>query len=219
MKVNYKLQYMLPCAVLLSCSFPKKIQITCSESTASIVANGKEVGQGNTTIVVPPKGCSTVKVEAVGFLPEEREFCKSKDQWLPNNYHFKLERDKSYDASAKNDLANNDIEIRTSMPEDQAWKLISQIIMNHFDIIEIADKSTGYIRTAWNAERFPKYTVRTRVIVKQSSTDPLGYKVKLISERAQGEEVSVKADEQFRPWDRVLRKYENLQPEIQARLQ
>jgi hypothetical protein len=46
----------------------------------------------------------------------------------------------------------------------------------------------------------------------------LAYKIKLISEVANSEKVSVKSDEMFMDWDRVLRKYREIIREAQTRL-
>ena len=56
------------------------------------------------------------------------------------------------------------------------------------------------------------------MIVKLASTSPLGYKIKLISEVANSGQVSVKSDELFKDWDRILRKYREIIREAQTRL-
>ena len=99
-----------------------------------------------------------------------------------------------------------------------AWKLMSQIIETYFDVIEVTDRETGYLRTAWVAQTFKQRTIRTRMIVKLGSTDPLTYKIKLVSEQAGAAQTSVKNDELFKEWDRVLRKYKEVIHEIQTRL-
>ncbi|MEJ7823032.1 MAG: hypothetical protein WKF85_11965 [Chitinophagaceae bacterium] len=115
------------------------------------------------------------------------------------------------------DLANKDIDIRTSHNEDDSWKLIARIITNHFDVIQISDKSTGYMCTAWVGQTYKAATVRTRLIIKTTSSDPLTYKAKLISEFAPSG-TSASRDENFRVWDRLLKNFENVIPELQSRL-
>jgi len=104
------------------------------------------------------------------------------------------------------------------MSKDDAWKLINQIVLTYIDVIEMTDKETGYLRTAWSLKTFLQNTVRTRIIVKEASTDPLIFKVKLISESSGLPMVSVKSDELFKEWDRVLRSYSNVIGEFQARV-
>jgi len=56
------------------------------------------------------------------------------------------------------------------------------------------------------------------MIVKLGDTDPLTYKIKLVSEESKKPGTSVKNDELYREWDRVLRKYSNVIDELQSRL-
>jgi hypothetical protein len=82
----------------------------------------------------------------------------------------------------------------------------------------MTDKETGYLRTSWSLKTFKRNTVRTRIIVKESSSDPLVFKVKLISETSGMPLTSVKSDELYKEWDRVLRSYSDVISEFQARL-
>jgi hypothetical protein len=129
-----------------------------------------------------------------------------------------MKRDDAYDASIQTDIANIDIELKTTMSEEDAWKLISMIITSYFDVIEVTDRETGYLRTSWVVQSFQQNTIRTRMIVKLGNTDPLTYKIKLVSEESRNPGTSVKSDELYREWDRVLRKYSNVIDELTSRL-
>jgi len=91
-----------------------------------------------------------------------------------------MKRDDAYDASIQTDIANIDIELKTTKEEADAWKLISMIITSYFDVIEVTDRETGYLRTSWVIQTFKQNTIRTRMIVKLGDTDPLTYKIKLV---------------------------------------
>jgi hypothetical protein len=207
-------------AISFSATAGKKVvKFSVSEPDAKIYVDGKSMGSGQLDIMIPAYACVTVKVEKVGYLDGLIEFCNKRDYSPPpKNYYFQMEKDDAYDASEATDVANVDIEVKTQKPEDEAWKLLSQIITTYFDIIEVTDKSTGYLRTAWVVQTFKQKTIRTRVIVKLASTSPLGYKIKLISEVANSGQVSVKSDELFKDWDRILRKYREIIREAQTRL-
>ncbi|MDD4086718.1 MAG: hypothetical protein RBR84_05780 [Bacteroidales bacterium] len=197
----------------------RKVQVSASESDATIYVDGVRMGTGRVDIVVLDNSCVTVKAEKVGFLEEVVTFCNRKDSpKLPKTYYIEMRRDDSYDASIQLDIANIDMEIRTNKPYDDAWKLLNQIVVSYIDAIEITDKETGYIRTSWEVQSYTQNTIRTRIIVKLGSEDPLSFKIKLVSEISRQPLTSVKADELFREWDRVLRKYANLNSEIQSRL-
>jgi hypothetical protein len=197
----------------------KKVKVTVNEADAKIFVGGKLMGTGEMTVLVPAYSCVTVKVEKAGFLTGTVEFCnKPKFAPPPKSYQFKLDRDDAYDASEASDMANIDIEIKTNKTEAEAWKLISQIVTSYFDVIEVTDKETGYLRTSWVTKNFTQNTIRTRIIVKLGSDNPLTYKIKLVSEQSGQPQTSVKNDEIFKEWDRILRKYREVIHEVQSRL-
>jgi hypothetical protein len=198
----------------------KKIELGVSESDAAIYINGKLVGKGSAIVTVPKNDCVTVIVKKIGFLSERIEFCNRKDMTKPpKTYYVEMKRDDSYDASIQTDIANIDIELGCkTIDKDTAWKLINQIILTYIDVIEMTDKDTGYLRTAWSLKTFKQNTIRTRIIVKESSSDPLVFKVKLISEASGLPLTSVKSDELYKEWDRVLRSYSDVIAEFQARI-
>lgn len=198
----------------------KSIIFSSSESDAKIYIDGKLMGNGQVEVIVMSNSCVTVKVEKVGYLIETITFCNKKESSKPpKSYYCEMHRDDAFDASVSTDIANIDIEIKTSKEELAAWKLLSQIITSYFDVIEVTDRETGYLRTAWVIQTFQQNTIRSRVIVKLGNSDPLVYKVKLVSEESRMPGTSVKSDELFREWDRVLRKFENIAEEMRTRLQ
>jgi hypothetical protein len=198
----------------------KKIIVSASQNDAKIFVDGVLSGTGQVTIVVLDNSCVTVKAEKTGYLLSTVTFCNRKNAaTLPKSYYIDMVRDDSYDASIQTDIANIDMEIRSGKNYNDAWRLINQIVASYIDAIEITDKETGYIRTSWEVKSFSQNTIRTRIIVKLGSENPLTFKVKLVSEYAMSPLTSVKSDELFREWDRVLRKYANILPEIQSRLQ
>jgi hypothetical protein len=198
----------------------KKIELGVSESDAEIYINGKLIGKGTTVVTVPKDDCVTVIIKKVAFLTERIEFCNKKNMTSPpKTYYVEMKRDDAYDASIQTDIANIDIELKcNTIEKDKAWKLINQIVLTYIDVIEMTDKETGYLRTAWSLKTFRQNTVRTRMIIKESSSDPLVFKVKLISEASGLPMTSVKSDELYKEWDRVLRSYSNVISEFQARI-
>jgi hypothetical protein len=217
-----ELAYAAPTSVNETYAIPgkKKVEVGASENDAEIYVNGKIVGKGSAEVTVGKDDCVTVEVKKIGFLTEVIEFCNKKDMSKPPKTHFvQMKRDDSYDASVQTDIANVDIELKVNeMDKDRAWKLINQIVLNHIDVIEMTDKETGYLRTSWSLKSFKQNTIRTRIIIRESSSDPLVFKVKLVSEYSGMPLTSVKADELYKEWDRVLRSYSDVIPEFQARL-
>ena len=225
MKINYSLLSIVLVFILSTIlsmdafAGKKKVQLSASENDAEIYIDGKLMGKGQANVLILKNSCVTVKIEKVGFLDETISFCNKKNSATPpKTYYVEMTRDDAYDASIQTDIANIDIELKTTNSEEDAWKLISMIITSYFDVIEVTDRETGYLRTSWVIQTFKQNTIRTRIIVKLGDTDPLTYKVKLVSEESRNPGTSVKSDELYREWDRVLRKYGNIFDELQSRL-
>lgn len=198
----------------------KKIIVSSSQNDTKLYVDGVMSGIGQVTITVMDNSCVTLKTEKTGYLQEIITFCNRKNAAeLPKSYYIEMKRDDSYDASIQTDIANVDMEVRSGKSYEDAWKLINRIVVSYIDAIEITDKETGYIRTSWEVQSFSQNTIRTRIIVKLGSENPLSFKIKLVSEYSTSPLTSVKSDELFKDWDRVLRKYANMMSEIQGRLQ
>lgn len=198
----------------------KKIALGSSENDAEIYLNGKMIGKGNTLVTVPKDDCVMIVAKKTGYLIERIEFCNKKGMTdPPKSYFIEMRRDDAYDASIQTDIANVDIEmVCNKMDKEQAWKLMNQIVLSYIDVIEMTDKETGYLRTAWSLKTFMQNTVRTRIIIKETSSNPLVFKIKLVSEASGIPLTSVKSDELYKEWDRVLRSYSDVIGEFQARL-
>nr|WP_294869608.1 hypothetical protein [uncultured Pedobacter sp.] len=219
-----KLKSLLTASLFLIAPFAIKaqtVQISASEADAKIIVDGQILGTGNAKIKVPKNSCVNVKVQKAGFLRYEQTFCNKKGMAEPpKKQFFDMKKDDAEEASIKTDQANIDFSIEINKKQDVAevWKRANQIVTDYFDAIEVADKETSYLRTSWSIQSFQQNTIRTRLIIKLSKSEPLTYKVKLVSEFSGAPLTSVKADEQFHDWDRVLRKYQNVISDFTTRL-
>lgn len=196
-------------------SGPEKVTISCSEQDAAIYVDGLAVGNGTTKITVPKGECVNVKIVKTGFVTVEKNYCNKKGDSFPEKDFIKLEVDEAYTSSISTRIANVDISLKVKDVYGESWKTLNNVILSYFDVIELTDKETSYLRTAWALQVFNTVTVRTRLIVKN---DVDGYKVKLVSEISNTATKGVKTDESFREWDRVLRKYENVITDLQSRV-
>jgi len=198
----------------------KTIVVSCSESDAAIYSNGIKLGTGQAEVLVLGNACVTLKIVKVGFLTIEETICNKKGfPKPPKTKFYQLQPDPTFNASVETDMANTDfeVELNKDRSEVDSWKILNQIVTGYFDNIEISDRETGYLRTAWNIETFPNAVVRTRLIIKLGNLDPLSYKVKLASEIAKAN-TSIKNDYSFTKWNRVLRNYEDVIDQITSRL-
>jgi len=197
------------------------VEVSASEPDAKIIVDGQSLGTGSLKIKVPKNSCVNVKIHKSGFLRYEQTYCNKKGMTEPpKKQFFDMKKDDAEEASIKTDQANTDfsIEVNKKLDINDVWKRANQIVTDYFDAIEVADKETSYLRTAWSIQSFAQNTIRTRLIIKLSKSDPLTYKVKLVSEYSGMPLTSVKADEQFHDWDRLLRKYQNIISDFTTRL-
>ncbi|MCX6256249.1 MAG: hypothetical protein NTV31_17505 [Bacteroidia bacterium] len=216
--ISFLLSLMLNAQLTLNAQY---VVVSASESDAKIIVDGQNLGTGTYKVKVPNDACVDVKIQKVGFFNYEQTYCgKKKGGPPPKKQFFEMKKDDAYEASIKTDQANIDfsIEINKKYDVTDAWKLTSQIVTDYFDAIEVADKETSYLRTAWSVQVYQQNTIRTRMIIKLGNSNPLTYKIKLVSEYSGASGTSVKADEQFREWDRVLRKYQNIVSDFSTRL-
>lgn len=213
---------LIPCFLISSFTLKAQtIQISASEPDAKIIVDGQQLGTGNAKIKVPKNSCVDVKVIKPGFLKYEQSFCnKAGMADPPKKQFFDMKKDDAEEASIKTDQANIDfsVEVNKKLDPNDVWKRVYQIVTDYFDAIEVADKETSYLRTAWSVQSFAQNTIRTRLIIKLAKSDPLTYKIKLVSEFSGAPLTSVKSDELFHEWDRVLRKYQNVISDFNTRL-
>ncbi|MEJ7694010.1 hypothetical protein [Daejeonella sp.] len=197
----------------------RQIAVRTTPEDATIKIDGRVMGKGEYKVRVPYNQCVEVIVEKAGFVLSKKSYCNEDGvQPPPIAEHLVLPADEAFISSVQSDQANINFTIETSKPEADAWKILSQITMNYFDNIELADKETGYIRTSWNLKNFLNNTIRTRIIVKQADIMPLKYSIKLVSEFSGEAKTSVKEDESYLPWDRILNTYKDVISEFQSRL-
>jgi len=199
----------------------RMVAVSAEPATADIFVSGRKVGTGQFNVAIRTGTCAEVRIEAPAFSAQRREYCNQDNaQPIPFDEMVKLERDEAWDLSLASDQANVNftVEVAGKRTPDEAWKTISQIITNSFDVLEVTDKETGYLRTGWNVRRFSDKVIRPRVIVKLADSNPLKYTIKLASEKADDGRATVKDDELFREWDRILLQYKDLINETQARL-
>ena len=71
--------------------------------------------------------------------------------------------DDSFEASERNDFANNDIIINPKEKDvNKSWLSAIRLVTNYFDALEVNDNDVRYLRTAWVVNVFGSYTIRSR---------------------------------------------------------
>lgn len=202
------------------------VKVTTAPNDAAIEIAGKRVGNGAYDLKVPKNSCVEVRVSKDGYVRYVKNYCNQANMQEPPTADFlEMQVDEAYTSSVSSDLANVRITVpvKAGIALEESWKILSSIITGYFDILETVDYNTGYLTTSWQVQNFQSSIIRTRVIVSSGgNSNQVAYAVKLISQEAflDGKNpVTVKDDEKFQDWARILKKYDGLIQEIQARLQ
>lgn len=199
----------------------EKVVITSSPQTARIYVNGVQMGTGKVEIKVSKNDCITVEVKQEGYIQESRTYCVKKGMAdPPSTDYIQLQEDESYTSSIESNIANTEIQVNVNANKsrEEAWKQVISTVLDKFDVLENSDEKAGYLRTSWVGMPFKNNTIRIRFIVKQSSEKPLVYKVKFVSESSGKGSTAFNADEQYRPYNRILKKYDGFLDELLTRL-
>lgn len=174
---------------------------------AKIIQKGLEVGQGSYTFKIKKEDYVIFRLSAPGYIDKTVRIYKTNKS---KTITYQLEVDEAYNASeANSDLANKSmtINVKDGISIDEAWKRIIFYTSDLFPDMEILDKSSGWLRSAWIKQDFAYSTIRTRIEIKEvPGQDNLKYRVKLQSEYAWHE--CGGGDECFKQWDRVLKAYD-----------
>ena len=213
--------------VMAGCGVTQKmVKITVDQDDAKIFVDNNYVATGS--YLAPIKhgeGHIRVRIEKEGFVTRR---LKIREDESRNAIDITLDPDESWNSSVSTDMANKYFTIPVSKAYiDQAgseaeaaklaWKTLHQILMNYIEEIEESNQLGGYIQSAWVVKEFPgaDVKVRTRVIIKETNAGgDLTYRVKLCSEIAPyGGSV-----DQYVEWPRVLKVYEPMISEFQARI-
>ncbi|MBE6181120.1 MAG: hypothetical protein E7148_00275 [Rikenellaceae bacterium] len=197
-------------------SAAKQKKITVSPETAKIYVDGNYVADGSYMLAFKSKDdFFSIKVSAPGYVDKRIKIYKDDPR---KSIPVSLVADDSLEGSVASNLANKyfTISVRQGINGDQAWKLISQVLLNYFDEFKTADKASGYMNTTWVTETFPKaeVKVRTMVQIKENSFDGLAFQIRISSEIA-----PINSGlNSYQAWPRVLKKYETLINEMQQRI-
>lgn len=212
---------MLSVMLLQPAKAAEKVTVTTNPQNARIFVNGVLMGAGKFQVTVPKKECVTVEIKLEGYIMETRTYCNKKGVSDPPNHDYiQLQVDESITSTILSDIANNEIliNVKTTKTREEAWKQIVSTVLSKFDALENNDEKAGYIRTSWNGTTFKSNTVRIRLIIKQASEDPLTYKIKFVSEESGKASTPFNADEQYKPFNRILKKYDGFIEELTTRL-
>lgn len=222
MKPNKLFKYLLIIGlsiVSLSGNAAKKITISTIPENAEIWIDGAMVATGSYQVKFDKNtDFYLVTVSAPGYIEKRFRLLKSNPK---SNVLYTLPVDEAMAASTGSEdgdeLANTwmDVTCRKGLSEDQIWKRLMSVATNYFDNVEVRDKASGWIKTRWKVTKFNNQTVRTRLEVRMSFVDDdhVTFKARISSEIKENDCTS---DNCYKPYPRVLRKYEPMIQELQT---
>jgi hypothetical protein len=198
-----------------------RVTITTSPQEARIYVNGVLKGKGKIQLNIPRKECVTVEVRLEGFVQEIRTYCNKRNEANPHKDYIQLQADEALTSSTPSNYVNNEtlLSVKSTKTREDAWSYIYSSVLNTFEDIDLNDARAGYLRTAWIGNSFKNNTVRIRIIIRQTSDDPLAYKIKFTSEESGKPGTPVNnADGLYKPFNRMLKKYDQFIEELMAKL-
>ncbi len=197
----------------------REVNLLVDAPAAEFYLNGILVAKGkNTATVTLHDGQdSQLVIKAEGFLEYSRilKFSENRSSY---NLTPEMTVDDAYVSSEPGaDLANKRTEFtaKSSMTREDAIKRLKYYIGELFETYEVNDNYSGWYRTIWNVESFPggQY-IRTRVEVKEipdNGDGVLKFKLLIQSQITHREHAK---DEDFKDWDRILKKYAKLASDL-----
>lgn len=196
------------------------------DSPAKFYVDGVVVadGQKEASIKLLKERPVRLNIVAEGYIEYSKLIYFDDD--IPTNMTSKLEVDKGYAASEPTaDLANKPfiITVKKGMTRDDAIQRMKYFISEAFETLEVNDNVAGWYRTAWETEVFKSehYMVRTRVEIKEKPENgdgSLQFKILLQSQIAKGKTEGA-TDEDYKPWERFLKKYRSMLVDIKNQVE
>ena len=208
-------------------AFEAVINFTTNPTSADIFINGQMSGKGKAMIVLERADVVEVKVVNAGYKTYFKAFKydRGKEGYDrgTNNFPITLEKDESFVPATYTPMSEDELKelsvgfdsaniflnfvVDKKYTQREAWKMVKKIVADYFDDLESMKDDTAYIKTSWSVKAMGTKKIRTRIIIRTDSENPLTYKVKLQSEFTSDLNATLKENEKFKEWGRLLKKY------------
>ena len=227
--------------VSVATAFEAKLSFTAVPSTAKIYFNGELSGTGTATITLERAILVEVKIVNEGFITFQKNYRYGKGSQFAKNegvggyergkneYTITLDEDPAYVSPEEKEEKLDKISILTDSinkfincsvnakySQTDSWKIVNSVVSDYFDDIDNTNTEVGTLKTPWQSQIIGSQKMRTRLIVKTNTDN--SYKIKIQSEYTDNVNASVKDDETFKEWDRILKKYSNLIIDLNSKL-
>ncbi len=206
----------------------KEIQIVVIPSDATIKVNGSYYGEGSAKVTIKKKDFISLECSAPGYETLTTRVYGNDGR---KTIEIKLKEDMLLKLTAESSIANNFFSVKVNkalysynkktgaLNADKAWKMAHNVLLKYFDEIMTSDMASGFIQTPWIYKNYieARKTIRHRVTIKESNIGgDLTFQIKLSAEIAPVQSRS--NEESFLETTRIMKEFETLVSEFQARL-
>lgn len=216
-------------SVLLAVSaWGKDIKVVVIPTEATIKVNGSYYGEGSAVLKIKKNDFISLECSCPGYETLNTRIYGNDDR---KTIEVKLKEDMLLKQTSESSVANNFFSVKVNKnlysddPEtgkrnsENAWKMAHSVLLKYFDEIMTSDVASGFIQTPWLYKNYVEAgkTLRTRVTVKESNIGgDLTFQIKMTSEMAPIQGRS--REESFLETNRIMKEFETLVSEFQARL-
>lgn len=209
-------------------SHSKDIKLVVIPDNATIKVNGSYYGEGTATLKIKKNDFVSIECSAPGYETLNTRIYGNDDR---KTVEIKLKEDVLLKQTLESSIANNFFTVTVDerlyskdpvtgkIDAEKAWKLAHQVLLNYFDEIMTSDAASGFIQTPWMYKNYVEAgkTLRHRVTIKETNIgEGLTFQIKLSSEIAPIQGRS--REESFLESSRIMKEFENIVSEFQARL-
>ena len=216
-------------SVLLAVSaWGKDIKVVVIPTEATIKVNGSYYGEGSAVLKIKKNDFVSLECSCPGYETLNTRIYGNDDR---KTIEVKLKEDMLLKQTSESSVANNFFSVKVNKdlysddPEtgkrnsENAWKMAHSVLLKYIDEIMTSDAASGFIQTPWLYKNYVEAgkTLRTRVTVKESNIGgDLTFQIKMASEMAPIQGRS--REESFLETNRIMKEFETLVSEFQARL-
>ena len=206
----------------------KDIKVVVIPTEATIKVNGSYYGEGSAVLKIKKNDFVSLECSCPGYETLNTRIYGNDDR---KTIEVKLKEDMLLKQTSESSVANNFFSVKVNKnlysddPEtgkrnsENAWKMAHNVLLKYFDEIMTSDAASGFIQTPWLYKNYVEAgkTLRTRVTVKESNIGgDLTFQIKMTSEMAPIQGRS--REESFLETNRIMKEFETLVSEFQARL-
>jgi predicted RNA binding protein with dsRBD fold (UPF0201 family) len=201
------------------------LSFTVTPSDATITINGQYAGTGSATFELESAGGKVlVTIEKEGYTTYTNYYCYNykyggyntvvaRYNKGDNHYNITLRADDTYVQPTSNSTPSDSInkyyscKVNQKYSATEAWKAVENIVLDYFEDVNFSKMEQGNLKTPWIASISGSSKIRTRLIARIETEQPLTYKFNLQSEYCTDRNAYEYDDYRFQPWNSVMNKY------------